>query len=126
MPAMCDESVIVENQGTIFLGGPPLVKAATGVEVSSEELGGGEVHAKISGVVDHLARDDSHALEIARNIISGTDIQTTKTGSILEEINPPLYSMNELYGILPSESRQSYDVREVIARLIDGSEMQEF
>ena len=126
MPAMCDESVIVENQGTIFLGGPPLVKAATGVEVSSEELGGGEVHANISGVVDHLARDDSHALEIARNIISGTDIQTTKTGSMLEEINPPLYSMNELYGILPSDSRQSYDVREVIARLVDGSEMQEF
>ena len=126
VPAMCDESVIVENQGTIFLGGPPLVKAATGVEVSSEELGGGEVHAKISGVVDHLARDDSHALEIARNIISGTDIQTTKTGSILEEINPPLYSMNELYGILPSDSRQSYNVREVIARLVDGSEMQEF
>ena len=126
VPAMCDESVIVENQGTIFLGGPPLVKAATGVEVSSEELAGGEVHAKISGVVDHLARDDSHALEIARNIISGTDIQTTKTGSILEEINPPLYSMNELYGILPSDSRQSYDVREVIARLVDGSEMQEF
>ena len=126
VPAMCDESVIVENQGTIFLGGPPLVKAATGVEVSSEELGGGEVHAKISGVVDHLARDDSHALEIARNIISGTDIQITKTGSILEEINPPLYSMNELYGILPSDSRQSYDVREVIARLVDGSEMQEF
>ena len=126
VPAMCDESVIVENQGTIFLGGPPLVKAATGVEVSSEELGGGEVHAKISGVVDHLARDDSHALEIARNIISGTDIQTMKTGSILEEITPPLYSMNELYGILPSDSRQSYDVREVIARLVDGSEMQEF
>ena len=126
VPAMCDESVIVENQGTIFLGGPPLVKAATGVEVSSEELGGGEVHAKISGVVDHLAKNDSHALEIARNIISGTDIQTTKTGSILEEINPPLYSMNELYGILPSDSRQSYDVREVIARLVDGSEMQEF
>ena len=126
VPAMCDESVIVENQGTIFLGGPPLVKAATGVEVSSEELGGGEVHAKISGVVDHLARDDSHALEIARNIISGTDIQTTKIGSILEEINPPLYSMNDLYGILPSDSRQSYDVREVIARLVDGSEMQEF
>ena len=126
VPAMCDESVIVENQGTIFLGGPPLVKAATGVEVSSEELGGGEVHAKISGVVDHLARDDSHALEIARNIISGTNIQTTKTGSILEEIKPPLYSMNELYGILPSDSRQSYDVREVIARLVDGSEMQEF
>ena len=126
VPAMCDESVIVENQGTIFLGGPPLVKAATGVEVSSEELGGGEVHAKISGVVDHLARDDSHALEIARNIISGTDIQTTKTGRILEEIKPPLYSMNELYGILPSDSRQSYDVREVIARLVDGSEMQEF
>ena len=126
VPAMCDESVIVENQGTIFLGGPPLVKAATGVEVSSEELGGGEVHAKISGVVDHLARDDSHALEIARNIISGTDIQTTKTENILEEINPPLYSMNELYGILPSDSRQSYDVREVIARLVDGSEMQEF
>ena len=126
VPAMCDESVIVENQGTIFLGGPPLVKAATGGEVSSEELGGGEVHAKISGVVDHLARDDSHALEIARNIISGTDSQITKTGSILEEINPPLYSMNELYGILPSDSRQSYDVREVIARLVDGSEMQEF
>jgi len=126
VPAMCDESVIVENQGTIFLGGPPLVKAATGVEVSSEELGGGEVHAKISGVVDHLARDDSHALEIARNIISGTNIQTTKTESILEEINPPLYSMNELYGILPSDSRQSYDVREVIARLVDGSEIQEF
>ena len=126
VPAMCDESVIVENQGTIFLGGPPLVKAATGVEVSSEELGGGEVHAKISGVVDHLARDDSHALEIARNIISGTTSQITKTERILEEINPPLYSMNELYGILPSDSRQSYDVREVIARLVDGSEMQEF
>ena len=77
VPAMCDESVIVENQGTIFLGGPPLVKAATGVEVSSEELGGGEVHAKISGVVDHLARDDSHALEIARNIISGCLLYTS-------------------------------------------------
>ena len=96
------------------------------MELSSEELGGGEVHAKISGVVDHLARDDSHALEIARNIISGTNSQITKTGSILEEINPPLYSMNELYGILPSDSRQSYDVHEVIARLVDGSEMQEF
>ena len=126
VPAMCDETVIVENQGTIFLGGPPLVKAATGMEVSSEELGGGEVHARISGVADHLARNDAHALEITRNILSVTNQSIQKANGFSSEIQEPLYPAQDLYGLLPADPRQSYDVRELIARMVDGSEFQEF
>ena len=126
VPAMCDESVIVKGQGTIFLGGPPLVKAATGEVVTAEELGGGEVHSRTSGVTDHLADDDRHALAIAREIIrhtrTGDRPQAREPGSVPE----PLYPAEELYGIIPRDSRQPFDVREVIARLVDGSDFHEF
>jgi 3-methylcrotonyl-CoA carboxylase beta subunit len=134
VPAMCDESVIVKNQGTIFLGGPPLVKAATGEIVSAEELGGGDVHAKISGVVDHLADDDRHALAIAREIIRNTSSRAPRsgdgTGSSLApasvRVTAPLYPAEDLYGIIPADPRKPFDVREVIARLVDGSDFHEF
>jgi 3-methylcrotonyl-CoA carboxylase beta subunit len=125
VPAMSDESVIVQKQGTIFLGGPPLVKAATGEVVSAEDLGGGDVHARISGVADHLAADDADALRIARRIIGNLNRQkpqTLKTRPSAE----PLYDAAELYGIIPADTRQPYDVREVIARIVDGSEFDEF
>ncbi|HUQ28578.1 MAG TPA: carboxyl transferase domain-containing protein [Usitatibacter sp.] len=124
VPAMCDESIIVRNQGTIFLGGPPLVKAATGEIVTAEELGGGDVHSRTSGVTDHLADDDRHALAIAREIISHTKIgdRPQLTGSVPD----PLYPAEELYGIIPTDSRKPFDVREIIARLVDGSEFHEF
>ena len=132
VPAMCDESIIVRNQGTIFLGGPPLVKAATGEVVSAEELGGGEVHSRTSGVTDHLADDDRHALSIAREIISHT-----KTGDRLffsggekKSLSPvfaePLYPAEDLYGIIPADPKVPFDIREVIARLVDGSDFHEF
>ena len=132
VPAMCDESIIVKNQGTIFLGGPPLVKAATGEVVSAEELGGGEVHSRTSGVTDHLADDDRHALSIAREIISHT-----KTGDRLflpprekRSLSPvfaePLYPAEDLYGIIPADPKVPFDIREVIARLVDGSDFHEF
>jgi 3-methylcrotonyl-CoA carboxylase beta subunit len=125
VPAMCDESIIVKNQGTIFLGGPPLVKAATGEVVSAEELGGGDVHAKVSGVVDHLADDDRHALAMAREIIAHTP---SHPGEGLGEgrIEQPLYPAEDLYGIIPADPRKPFDVREVIARLVDGSDFHEF
>ncbi|MFZ5941026.1 MAG: carboxyl transferase domain-containing protein [Bacteroidota bacterium] len=125
IPAMSDETIIVRNQGTIFLGGPPLVKAATGESVTAEELGGGEVHTRKSGVADHLAENDEHALQICRDIfesIQPADRQPLERHEPLE----PLYPPEELYGILPESSRQQVDVREIIARLTDGSLFSEF
>jgi len=124
VPAMSDESIIVRNQGTIFLGGPPLVKAATGEIVTSEELGGGEVHAKISGVVDHLAENDGHALGIARRIIAGLPAETPAAAQPAFEA--PRYPAEELYGIVSADSRKPFDVREIIARIVDGSELDEW
>jgi 3-methylcrotonyl-CoA carboxylase beta subunit len=125
VPAMCDEAIIVRNQGTIFLGGPPLVKAATGEVVDAETLGGGEVHSKISGVTDHLAENDAHALQIARDIIGHLNHQ--KPAWLTQRENAePRYAADELYGIVPQETRFPYDVHEIIARLVDGSEFQEF
>ena len=125
VPAMCDESVIVRNQGTIFLAGPPLVKAATGEEISAEDLGGGDVHARLSGVVDHLADNDEHALMIIRDIVA--TLQPNRTPDInIQPVRDPLYSADDLYGILPPDLRTPFDVKEVIARLVDGSEFQEF
>ncbi|HUL96924.1 MAG TPA: carboxyl transferase domain-containing protein [Usitatibacter sp.] len=123
VPAMCDESVIVKNQGTIFLGGPPLVKAATGEVVSAEELGGGEVHSRTSGVTDHLADDDRHALAIAREAVAHTKGPRHEAR---DKSLDPLYPPEDLYGIIPADSRQPFDVREIIARLVDGSEFHEF
>jgi 3-methylcrotonyl-CoA carboxylase beta subunit len=123
IPAMCDESIIVKGTGTIFLGGPPLVKAATGEEVTPEELGGAFVHSRISGVVDHLAEDDSHAIAIARSIIES--VGNNPRGSILE-YEDPLYPIEEIYGIIQKDTKKSYDVREIIARIVDGSRFQEF
>jgi 3-methylcrotonyl-CoA carboxylase beta subunit len=127
VPAMSDESIIVRNQGTIFLGGPPLVKAATGEVVSAEELGGGDVHARISGVVDHLAENDSHALGIARRIIGGlpADVRAVvpPAAAGFEE---PKYPAEELYGLIPADTRKPYDAREIIARIVDGSDFDEW
>ena len=125
VPAMSDETIIVKGQGTIFLAGPPLVKAATGEVVSAEDLGGADVHARKSGVADHLAADDNHALAIARRIVA--NLNTKKTVDIpLIAPREPKYDMAELDGIVPSDLRKQYDVREVIARLVDASEFDEF
>ncbi|WP_445344488.1 carboxyl transferase domain-containing protein [Acinetobacter bohemicus] len=123
VPAMSDETIIVRNQGTIFLGGPPLVKAATGEVVSSEDLGGGDVHTRLSGVADHLAENDEHAIAIARNIVANLNKKPHKTTA---EIEAPLFDAKELYGIVPSDARKPFDVREVIARIVDGSRFDEF
>jgi 3-methylcrotonyl-CoA carboxylase beta subunit len=125
VPAMSDETVIVKKQGTIFLAGPPLVKAATGEEISAEDLGGGDLHARKSGVVDHLAENDEHALTIVRDIVSHLG---ANEGFKVEarEPRPPKYDSQELYGIIPEDVRAPYDVHEVIARLVDGSEFHEF
>jgi 3-methylcrotonyl-CoA carboxylase beta subunit len=125
VPAMCDENVIVKEQGTIFLGGPPLVRAATGEEVTAEELGGGDVHTRLSGVSDHLADDDHHALQIARSIFENLGPRRSPD---IEQDSPedPYYDPTELYGIISADTRKPYDVREVIARLVDGSRMHEF
>ena len=132
VPAMCDESIIVKNQGTIFLGGPPLVKAATGEIVSAEELGGGDVHTRTSGVTDHLADDDRHALAIAREIVRhassrrrpGANSAPAYAGATA--VAEPLCAAEELYGVIPGDPRQPFDVREIIARLVDGSDFHEF
>ena len=125
VPAMSDESVIVRNQGTIFLGGPPLVKAATGEVVSAEDLGGADVHARKSGVADHYAQNDHHALAIARRIIATLD--TGRRADIaIAAPREPAYSIEELDGIVPTDLKKQYDIREVIARLVDGSEFDEF
>jgi 3-methylcrotonyl-CoA carboxylase beta subunit len=125
VPAMSDEAVIVRNQGTIFLGGPPLVKAATGEVVTAEELGGGEVHSRISGVTDHLAEDDAHALRIVRNIVSTLPPRGPLPWPV-EPAEPPAVDPAGLYGAVPADSRTPYDVREVIARIVDGSRFAEF
>lgn len=125
VPAMCDESIIVRNQGTIFLGGPPLVKAATGEVVDAESLGGGEVHTAISGVADHLAENDEHALAIAREIVANLN-RSKNCPLALAPPSEPAYDAQELYGIVPKDARRPFDVREIIARLVDASEFQEF
>ncbi len=125
VPAMSDENVIVAGQGHIFLGGPPLVKAATGEEVSAEDLGGGAMHSRVSGVTDHLAESDGHALTIVRAIVS-TFPQGANWLMPIEDVEPPLYSDEELLGIVPIDTRTTYDVREVIARIVDGSRFLEF
>ncbi len=125
VPAMSDEAVIVKGTGTIFLGGPPLVKAATGEEVTAEELGGADVHTRISGVADHFAEDDDHALQIVRDIVATLN----RRKRVEMDVRPPeapLYDAEELYGIIPTSFRESYDAREVIARIVDGSEFREF
>ncbi len=125
VPAMSDQAIIVRRQGTIFLGGPPLVKAATGEVVSAEELGGADVHARVSGVADYYARDDAHALAIIRRIVAG--LNRPKRVSL--EVRPPVepaYDPEEIYGIVPDDVRKPYPVREVIARIVDGSEFDEF
>ncbi|WP_269499081.1 carboxyl transferase domain-containing protein [Castellaniella sp. S9] len=123
VPAMSDESIIVRNQGTIFLGGPPLVKAATGEEVSAEDLGGGDVHTRLSGVADHLAMDDTHALRLARDAVARLNLDRPAPAGAWAD---PLYDARELDGIIPRDTRKPYDVREVIARIVDGSEFEEF
>ncbi len=125
VPAMCDEAIIVRNQGTIFLGGPPLVRAATGEVVDAESLGGGTVHTRISGVADHLAENDGHALEIVRSIINCANVLKQEQIDRRESM-PPAYDAEEIYGIVSREYRMQYDVREVIARIVDASEFQEF
>lgn len=125
VPAMSDETVIVRGNGTIFLGGPPLVKAATGEEVSAEDLGGADVHCRVSGVTDHYALNDEHALAICRSIVSNLNRRKYIPWDITTP-EPPRYDPNELLGIVPIDSRKSYDVREVIARLVDGSRFHEF
>ncbi len=125
VPAMSDETIIVRGTGTIFLGGPPLVKAATGEEVTAEELGGAEVHTRISGVADHEADDDEHALALVRAAISALGAAPAPTWSV-EESEPPLYDADDLLGIVPVDYRIPYDVREVIARIVDGSRFHEF
>ncbi|MFT5815545.1 MAG: 3-methylcrotonyl-CoA carboxylase beta subunit [Psychroserpens sp.] len=125
VPAMADESIIVKEQGTIFLAGPPLVKAATGEVVSAEDLGGADVHCRTSGVADHYAQNDHHALEIARSAIGNLN-RVKPVQMAIKEVVEPAYAMEEVYGIVPKDSRQPFDVREIIARMVDGSEFDEF
>jgi len=124
VPAMCDETVIVRGTGTIFLGGPPLVKAATGEDVTAEELGGADVHARASGVVDHVANDDEHALRIARGIVR--TLGNAAPAAADRDPQPPSLDPEELHGVVPRDPRQGYDVREVIGRIVDGSLLHEF
>lgn len=125
VPAMSDESIIVKEQGTIFLGGPPLVKAATGEEVTAEDLGGGDVHTRLSGVADYLAQNDLHALSLARRIVSNLNRQKPNMTAQIAPIAPK-YDSKELYGIIPTDTRKPFDIREIIARIVDGSELDEF
>jgi len=125
VPAMSDETVIVKGTGTIFIGGPPLVKAATGEEVSAEDLGGADVHTRISGVADHYAEDDPHALAITRRILANVPAVKRPPWEVLEP-RRPLFDANELYGVMPRDLRTQFDIREIIARVVDGSELDEF
>ena len=125
VPAMSDETIIVKNQGTIFLGGPPLVKAAIGEIVSAEDLGGGDVHTRLSGVADHLAQNDPHALALARQVVAGLNRRKNPQMALREPV-PPAHDPRELYGVIPVDTRKPYDVREVIARIVDASEFAEF
>jgi len=125
VPAMCDQSIIVRQQGTIFLAGPPLVKAATGEVVSAEDLGGADVHSRISGVTDHYANNDEHALSMARDIVASLNL-CKQVDISRREVREPLYPSKDLYGIAPGDLRKPFDIREIIARLVDGSEFDEF
>ena len=125
VPAMSDETIIVKNQGTIFLGGPPLVKAAIGEIVSAEDLGGGDVHTRLSGVADHLADNDAHAIALAREAVARLN-HRKEVQLVVREARAPLYDPQELYGVIPADTKKPYDVREIIARIVDGSEMHEF
>ena len=125
VPAMSDETIIVKNQGTIFLGGPPLVKAATGEVVSAEDLGGGDVHTRLSGVADHLAQNDLHALALARQAVRNLNRRKQPPIATHEPV-APRYPASELYGVIPVDARKPFDVREIIARIVDGSELDEF
>jgi 3-methylcrotonyl-CoA carboxylase beta subunit len=125
LPAMADESIIVKNQGTIFLGGPPLVKAATGEIVSAEELGGADVHCRTSGVTDHYANNDHHALELMRRAVGRLN-RVKPVSMDLRESVEPVYPVEDIYGVIPADTKQPYDVREVVARVVDGSEFDEF
>ena len=125
VPAMSDETIIVKNQGTIFLGGPPLVKAATGEVVSAEDLGGGDVHTRSSGVADHLAQNDAHALALARQAVGSLNRKKNIELQLRDPV-APLFDAKEIYGVIPADSRKPYDVREIIARIVDGSEFAEF
>ena len=125
VPAMSDESIIVKNQGTIFLGGPPLVKAATGEVVTAEELGGADVHSRQSGVTDHYAQNDSHAIGIARRIVGNLN-PATSAATGLREPREPLFAREDIYGVVPADARKPFDVHEIIARIVDGSEFEEF
>ncbi len=125
VPAMSDETIIVRNQGTIFLGGPPLVKAAVGEVVSAEDLGGGDVHTRLSGVADHLAENDTHALALARAVVANLNWRKSHRLACVEP-RPPKYDAQELHGVIPADTRKPHDVREVIARIVDASEFDEF
>ena len=125
VPAMSDETIIVKNQGTIFLGGPPLVKAATGEVVSAEDLGGGDVHTRLSGVADHLAQNDAHALALARQAVGSLNRKKNIELQLREPV-APLFDAKEIYGVIPADNRKPFDVREIIARIVDGSEFAEF
>ena len=125
VPAMSDETIIVRNQGTIFLGGPPLVKAAVGEVVSAEDLGGGDVHTRLSGVADHLAENDTHALALARAVVANLNWRKSHRLACVEP-RPPKYDVQELHGVIPADTRKPHDVREVIARIVDASEFDEF
>lgn len=124
VPAMADESIIVKEQGTIFLAGPPLVKAATGEQVSAEELGGADMHCSQSGVTDHYALNDKHALHLARELIK--NVPKSTHNSFSNDFEPPLYNSDDLYGIIDNDLQKTFDVREVIARIFDGSKLDEF
>jgi 3-methylcrotonyl-CoA carboxylase beta subunit len=125
VPAMSDETIIVKNQGTIFLGGPPLVKAAIGEIVSAEDLGGGDVHTRLSGVADHLADNDAHAIALAREAVARLN-HRKEVQLAVREARAPLYDAQELHGVIPTDTKKPYDVREIIARIVDGSELHEF
>jgi 3-methylcrotonyl-CoA carboxylase beta subunit len=125
VPAMSDETIIVREQGTIFLGGPPLVKAATGEVVDAETLGGADVHTSISGVADHYAENDAHALAIARDVVASLNRKKAMPLALREPVEPK-YPAGELYGVIPEDTRRPFDIREVIARIVDGSEFHEF
>ena len=129
VPAMSDESIIVKEQGTIFLGGPPLVKAATGEVVTAEDLGGGDVHTRLSGVADHLAQNDLHALALARTAVANLNAKAAEAPAAAKggtEVRQPAFPREELYGVIPTDTRKPFDVREIIARIVDGSEFHEF
>ena len=126
VPAMSDESIILRNQGTIFLGGPPLVKAATGEVVTAEELGGADVHSRQSGVTDHYAQNDAHAIGIARRIVATLKPPGARTTLNMRDVREPLYAAEEIYGVVPLDGRKPFEVRDIITRLVDGSEFHEF